>query len=482
MNIVDLVLFQCRLQPPAPAMCVPGPGIGLISYGRLERAIYNIARRAREAGLTRGQRVALAIDDPLLHSAFILGLTYVGVITLSVRSAELPRHLNIDAVIGTLPRPLKYGRRFILVDSTWLEGDGAPVDLSPAERGGGADTCRIALTSGTTGDAKACGFSHDLLARRIARYTWLYGNRFPECSRIFIDPGLVTALGHHFWLYGLVRGGTVFFRGADPVETFQALGLYKVQAMIAAPAALAEFVELYEQAPAFSSSLDVIWTGGSLMSRALSERVRARLCSNLICNYGSTETNTIASAPAHAVAHVPGAVGYLAPDVAVEVTDAAGNRLSPGDEGLLRIRAEVASNSYLDDPEETGRVFRSGWFHSGDFARVMSDGLLVISGREKSVLNLGGDKVSPERIEEVLASAPGVVRAAAFTVANAMGIEELFAAVVSPSFNDRALRAHCERHLAHEQVPRRFVAVSDIPLNEMGKIDRRQLRTLLSGD
>lgn len=479
MNIVDLVLFQCRLQPAIAALCAPGKGIGLVSYGQLERFIHSIARQARALGLARGNVVALFINDPILHSAFILGLSHVGVVTLSGRSVELPKELKIDAVISDAPHPFKNIGRIIYADQKWIEGDGVPLALAPAERGGSDDLCRITLTSGTTGEAKACGFSHDKLVRRIARYGWAYGSKLPECSRIFIDPSLATAIGHLFWLHTLARGGSVFFRGNEPVETFQALSLYKVQAMVAAPAALAEFVQFYEGAPAFPPSLEMIATAGSLMSRTLAERVRAQLCSNLVCGYGSTETHTVATASSHAIAHVPGAVGYVAPGMAVEITDVAGNTLPPGEEGIVRIRSEVAAEGYLGDPAETQKAFRGGWFHPGDIGTLTANGLLVISGREKSVLNLGGDKVSPERIEQVLGSFPGITSAAAFSVVNAMGIEELCAAVAAGSFNEPALRAHCERHLPPEYVPLRFLAVPEIPLNEMGKIDRRRTAELV---
>ena len=73
MNIVDLVLFQCRLQPAAAALCAPGAGIGLMSYGRLERAIYNIGRQAKSLGLERGNTVAIFVQDQILHAALILG-------------------------------------------------------------------------------------------------------------------------------------------------------------------------------------------------------------------------------------------------------------------------------------------------------------------------------------------------------------------------------------------------------------------------
>jgi acyl-coenzyme A synthetase/AMP-(fatty) acid ligase len=102
--------------------------------------------------------------------------------------------------------------------------------------------------------------------------------------------------------------------------------------------------------------------------------------------------------------------------------------------------------------------------------------MLVISGRETAVLNVGGDKINPERIEHVLMSYPAVAQAGVTGVADNLGIERICAAVVWRSQADEAgLRAHCGRHLPVEFVPSRFVAVATIARNETGKIDRSQL-------
>ena len=380
----------------------------------------------------------------------------------------------MDAVISDAPHPFKRGARVFVVDSGWTTGDGRPPTMSFADQTGD-DVCRISLTSGTTGDAKAVAFSHDLLMRRIARFGWAYGNSLANCSRIFVDPSLSANIGILFWLYALTRGGTVFFRGKDAIETMQAFGLYNVQAMVAAPAALAEFVGYYEQMPTFPARFDLVVTAGSLLSKPLADRVQSRLCSNLVSAYGSAEAHSVAIAPSHAIASTPGAVGYVAPDMKVEILDYSGATLPPGQEGLIRIRSEVAADGYLGDPLETEKAFRNGWFYPGDLGKLTEDGMLIISGREKTVINLGGEKINPERLEQALTSFPGIAEAAAFSVLNSMGIEELCAAVVSDSFRERELRVHCERTLAPEYVPTRFVAVNEIPKNEMGKIDRLKL-------
>src|ERR1700752_3002292 len=103
MNIVEPILFQARHQPGAPALCAPGHDA--ISYERLAAQMNIIARRASSVGLVGGNVVALSLDEPLLHAAFILGLTQVGIIPVSVADHKPPDGLAVDAVISSPPYP-----------------------------------------------------------------------------------------------------------------------------------------------------------------------------------------------------------------------------------------------------------------------------------------------------------------------------------------------------------------------------------------
>ena len=97
----------------------------------------------------------------------------------------------------------------------------------------------------------------------------------------------------------MARGGTLFLRGRDAAETLQALTLYNVQCLIAAPGGLAEILDYYERSPAFTSPFDVVLSIASMLVKPLADRVRATLASNLVGAYGATEGNPVAAAPAH---------------------------------------------------------------------------------------------------------------------------------------------------------------------------------------
>ena len=366
MNIVDAFLFQARHQPTALAVCAPGMHYKTISYGRLAHFINNVGCRAISAGLKRGDVAAIVTADPVLHLALVLGLTRVGVVTLSVMGKRPPAEIRIDAVLSDRAGDFPNAGRVVIADQAWISG---PEIRRGSRRvpntGGGSTPARIILTSGTTGDPKAVLLSHEMMLLRLQAYDVAFGNTVPACSRFFLDLGLTASFGYTWTMYILARGGAIFLRGADPAETMQAFDLYKVQCMIAAPSGVMEFLDYYERSPDFACPFDVMMASGSLLSRALSERVRARMCSNLLATYGATEISPVASAQAHRIADIKGAVGYVAPWVRAEIVDENDRPLAPGEEGFVRMRGHTCVEGYLGDAADFRNVFSRGMVLSG---------------------------------------------------------------------------------------------------------------------
>jgi acyl-CoA synthetase (AMP-forming)/AMP-acid ligase II len=475
MNIVEPILFQARHQPEAPALCAQGDDV--VSYARLCAQMNNVARRARSFGLRRGNIVALAIVNPLHHTAVILGLTQVGIIPVTVGPNPPPAGLRIDAVIKNTFYDFAPAARHLQFDFTWITGESAPIDDLRHSGSEGDDICRIVMTSGTTGEAKAVALTHNIAIARIARFDFLTGRGLPRSSRVYLNMPIGSARGYYSLTYVLGRGGTLFFRGDSLEDTLRSFEIFRVEAMMATPNTLAQLLNACDRFPGIEVRFDTIITGGSQLPQALLERAWPRLCTSLVTVYGATETALAATAPAPRIAHIPGAVGYVAPGVRIEIVDQDDNPLPDGTEGIVRIASECGVDRYIDDAEESAKVFRDGWFYPGDIGSLTLDRVLIISGRQRDLLNIGGGKMAAAKIEADLLSYRGVSAAAVFSATNRLGVDEVWAAIVSAEpIDSDGLRAYCRTRLPPIFVPVHIVPVDALAVNEMGKLDRARIK------
>ena len=123
----------------------------------------------------------------------------------------------------------------------------------------------------------------------------------------------------------------------------------------------------------------------------------------------------------------------------------------------------------------------------GDRARVLADGRIELLGRGSACINTGGEKVYPEEVEQVLRRHRAVVDAAVVGVPDARwgemvtALVELAPDAVLDTALDDALREHARVELAGYKVPKRFLAVAQLPRTVAGKPDYPRLRALAAG-
>lgn len=385
MNIVDPILFQSKLNPDGTAICTPGAAIESITYGGLERMMNNIGQAAMSFGLVRGNVVAIHVKEKISHAAIILGLMRLGIIAVPTRTTRLPNELGVHAVITDAPSlSFENAGTVITADPTWMMGDGGPIADKRVDQFAQDDICLIALTSDTASEAKGVAFTHINLLGHLARCAYVNGNRFAYSPRLYCDLGITTSPGIQFMLYMLSNGGTIYFFGEDPESIVQAFDLYKINNMVVAPAGLTEYVTFFEAHSMFQCGFDHILSLG-LLPKSLSERTRARMTTNLYCSYGAMETGTVALGPAHMIADTPGAVGFITPGALVEIVDDADKVLAVGKEGFVRFRTIQSVSEYIGNPKESAKVFRDGWFYSGDIGRLTTDRLLIILENKRAL-------------------------------------------------------------------------------------------------
>jgi acyl-coenzyme A synthetase/AMP-(fatty) acid ligase len=195
---------------------------------------------------------------------------------------------------------------------------------------------------------------------------------------------------------------------------------------------------------------------------------------NLYIDYGAMDFSIIGvQRPGEA----PEAGFAIVPGVEAEVVDDADRPVPPGVAGQLRVRAAWSPTGHAG--QDASPQFRGGWFYPGDLAELSPERRLRLAGRADELINRGGIKVAPRAIEDVLATHPDVVDAAAVGVADAIAGEAPVAFVVLRRQEAlQELPAWCQARLASVIVPARFLSVSAIPRSPEGKVLRAQLRAL----
>ena len=211
----------------------------------------------------------------------------------------------------------------------------------------------------------------------------------------------------------------------------------------------------------------------------LLQRARACVSAEIVSTYASTEAGTVAFAPVEMLgeARGEGAVGFVVPWAEVEVYDDENKRVPPGRDGYIRVKTLGLAPAYTAGMRQ---VATPPPFFPGDFGRLLNDGMLVIAGRSTEVINVGGNKISPDRFENILLQCEGVRDAAVFTVDIKSALPQVWAAIVADSNRQHGRNHEALLLDAHDRRADSDQGGDAIPRNNAGKILRDQLRTELT--
>ncbi|MDO5703943.1 MAG: class I adenylate-forming enzyme family protein [Paracoccus sp. (in: a-proteobacteria)] len=222
-------------------------------------------------------------------------------------------------------------------------------------------------------------------------------------------------------------------------------------------------------------------SAGAILPAALNRDFEVHFGVELLDGYGITETSTMVTMNRPGRYRIPGSCGLPLPGVAVRIIDSATGRDRPrGEEGELICAGPNVMQGYLNKPDETEKVLRDGWYHTGDLARSDENGFLTITGRLKEVVIRGGQNISPGEVEEALIEHPAVRDCAVVGVPHETLGEVPVAYVVweSSAVETEAVLAHCRALLAPYKLPHALRAINTIPRTGSGKIIRFKLREL----
>ncbi|MFJ5117168.1 class I adenylate-forming enzyme family protein [Kitasatospora sp. NPDC088548] len=335
------------------------------------------------------------------------------------------------------------------------------------------ELCRY--TTGSTGYPSCVEFSGTAVTG--AATSWLAGTGLRPDDRILCFAGLANGLAFNTSLVpGLLAGSVLHLAGGLPTagHVLRYVRQTGPTRLTGFPALYASLLRRTAPAPELAGIRVAISSGAPLPpddARALIDRYGLPVANY----YGIAETGplTFDREP------VPER-GLGAPLPGVEFRIPPGARA--GEPAPISVRSSSMGSRYLNAPGLLEhRLDQDGFYLTGDEGHLES-GLLHLSGRSGKHINVGGRKVDPHEVAEVLRTVPGVTDALVLEVTRSDGDKALGALVAAPAHvGTDAVRAHCRGLLAPYKVPERLAVVDRIPASSIGKPRLAAARALLEG-
>ncbi|GJO35437.1 acyl-CoA synthetase [Mycobacterium marinum] len=515
-RLADLVELAAAQLPEATAVIFTADRVA-VSYRDLVRLVDDLAGQLTRAGLRPGERVALRSGSNLEFVVALLAASRANLIVVPLDPA-LP-------VADQRARAGAAGARVVLIDGTgpgdrdepavrwWpiavsvardtgilsvhLDAAAEPTAVASAPQGLRADDAMIMFTGGTTGLPKMVPWTRANIATSIRSI--IAGYRLsPQDATVAVMPlyhghGLMAAL-----LSTLVSGGTVLLpaRGKFSAHTFwDDIHVAHATWYTAVPTIhqiLLERAKTEREADSSGrtrAALRFIRSCSAPLTPETAQALHDEFSAPVLCAFGMTEaTHQVASTgvegsgcdenPAESTGLVGRSTG---PEIRIVGPD--GHPVGPGAVGEVWLHGPTVVRGYLGDPKITAANFTDGWLRTGDLGTLSQAGDLSIRGRIKELINRGGEKISPERVEGVLASHPGVLENAVFGVSDAIYGEAVAAVIVprEPAPTAQELTEFCREKLASFEIPATFQMASELPHTAKGSLDRRAVAQQFGG-
>lgn len=347
------------------------------------------------------------------------------------------------------------------------------------------DVAVFLLSGGTTGLPKLIPRTHDDYAYNARRSA--------EVADVGADAVYLVSLpaGHNFPLACpgilgtlLVGGRVVTLPSPEPGRAFATIAAEGVTHTAVVPAVAARWLDhVVEHGGEGAATLRVLQVGGARLADELARRVRPVLGAVLQQVFGMAEgllNYTRLDDPEEVVCSTQGRP--MCPDDEIRIVDELDHDVPDGEPGGLLTRGPYTPRGYYKAAEQNARAFTpEGWYRSGDICRRTAGGNLLVEGRDKDMINRGGEKISAEEVENLVYQLPSVAQVAAVAMPDPELGERVCLYVVprpGTSVTLNEIRESMERvGVARFKLPEHVVLVDELLTTKVGKIDKKALRT-----
>lgn len=498
MNVSNIIKRHVKETPEKTAIIFEDRRI---SYAELDTLINRTAHGLLKMGLRRGDVVSLFLPSlPELIISYLgtvrAGLT-VNVVNAMLREQEvayilkdcqsravivddtrLPIVESVKPDLASLEMIVVHGSetfdKYASLSSVTSSGD----LKFEAEGTKGSDLCHLMYTSGTTGWPKGVMATHLNI--------WHNATEFGKVHFKSTDITMVATPIFHCWglingTFGtLSRGGTVVtVERFYPEQTLDMIEALKPTVFQGVPPMYNLFLKQPDIASRNIGSVVFCLSAATKMPENLIRQIEEKLRWRYAEAWGLTESSCVGTTAPYTETRL-GSCGKGMADAEIKVVDEQGKALPAGEQGELCVKGTCVTRGYLNKPEATADVFDAeGWFHAGDIAYMDEDGYAYIVDRKKDMINVGGEKVFPSEVEDMMLVHPKIRDLVIVGIPDDLK-GEAPKAFIQLSEGETAtfeeIKAFCKSRMAPYKVPVAVEFVSEIPRSAAGKALRRLLR------
>ena len=336
---------------------------------------------------------------------------------------------------------------------------------------------QILFTSGSTGLPKGVMLSHkNLIANTnsIVEYLKLTADDIIEIVLPFYYCYGLSLLHTHLKVGGsVVLNNNFIFLGSvlNDLEKYKCTGFSGVPS---------HYQILLRKSKSFKNSefpslRYFTQAGGKLHNVFIQELIEAFPQKKFFVMYGQTEaTARLSYLPPELVLTKLGSIGKGIPNVTLDVFNKNNQPVNDDEIGEIVAKGDNIMLGYLNDPESSKLTLRNGWLHTGDIAKKDEDGYIYLVAREKEIIKVGGKRISPKEIEEVIVSIPEVVDCTIEGVYDEILSEAIKATVVLTDKTDETkakekILSTCRSKLVLYKIPQIIEFKKKLEVNQAGK-------------
>lgn len=480
------------------------------TYAEMDRRSTQLAHGLRERGVKQGDRVCSILDSNVDAICLWFAVNKLGGINVPVNTAykgEFLRHQFGEAAAEVLVAEADYALRVIDIEDALpsaqrllVRGASEPLPVSgrlEVERLSAAytddetalpdpntpaDLCMLIFTGGTTGPSKGCMISHNYAcnnARQILKREQRTAKTINWTPLPFFH---LNALAGSILSSVMVGARVAVFprfsvsKFWDDIERSGATVVNLLGSMIG-------FIANAPDCDAAKSCFGQVQAvRGSPFPPELQEKWKSRFGITYAGSntYGLTECSRVTSLPDGEYAP-PGSSGKPNDDFDVRIVDDEDNDVPVGESGEIIMRPRhpgIMFDGYWNRPDETLKILRNLWFHSGDIGRLDEEGFFYFVDRKKDYLRRRGENISSFELENTFKQHP-LIKDVAVHAVFAESEDEVKATVVlqdGASITVEELCVWSVDKLPYFAVPRFFELRSDLPRNPVGRVLKYELR------